>query len=165
MMDNISTRCDEVRVDAEKRMVTVLGYIYATKKEDDNDYHLILGTKTCKKPDCFMTAEVSGVPRLSKDRAKLEKARDEFEDQITSFTPSGGMPTGSDYLRFQTPIPVQVTGPLFYDADHKIDRDTREGGVGPAWARPSTSWEIHPVVRIEFDPTSNGVPLTIAQLQ
>jgi hypothetical protein len=165
MIDSgISTRCDEARVDSEKRVVMVLGYLYAAKKEADNDYHLILGTKNCKNADCFMTAEVSGVPRLVKDRTNLAKARDDFEDQIADFTPSGGMPGDGAYLRFQPPIPVRVTGPLFYDADHKIKRDTREGAVGPSYARPSTSWEIHPVVRIEFEPTSNGVPLTIARL-
>src|SRR5258705_13999093 len=48
MMDNVSTRCDEVRVQAENGMVMVVGYLYAAKKEADNDYHLILGSKNCK---------------------------------------------------------------------------------------------------------------------
>jgi hypothetical protein len=78
MMDTITTRCDEVRVAAEKRMVVVVGYLYAAKKEGDNDYHLILGSKSCSNPDCFMTAEVSGVPRIAKDRTVLARARSEF---------------------------------------------------------------------------------------
>jgi hypothetical protein len=164
MMDSgITKHCDELRVKAERRMVIVVGYLYAATKENDNDYHLILGTKDCKDPDCFMTAEVTGVPRLPKNRPQLEKARNEFEEQIGEFTPSGGLPPRGPYLRFRTPVPVRVTGPLFYDADHEIDRKTREGAVGPDYATPSTSWEIHPVVRIEIEPTSNGVPLNIAQ--
>ena len=86
------------------------------------------------------------------------------EDQITDLTPSGKLPGGGKYVRFDPAIPVRIAGPLFYDADHKIDRDTREGVVGPSFARPSTSWEIHPVVRIEFEPTSNGAPIPIAYL-
>lgn len=167
MIDSgIAKHCDVVRVKAENRMVLVVGYLYAAKKEEnDNDYHLILGTKGCKDPDCFMTAEVSGVPRLFKNRAQLEKARNEFEAQIVEFTSSGGLPGKKDYLRFHTPVPVRVTGALFYDADHKINRKTREGAVGPDYASPSTSWEIHPVTRIEFQPTNNGAPLNIAERQ
>lgn len=165
MMDSgISTRCNQARVKAEQRMVMVVGYLYAAKKEADNDYHLIIGTKNCKSPNCFMTAEVTGVPRLPKDRTKLAKARDEFEDEVKDLTPSGKLPGGGAYVRFDPAIPVRITGPLFYDADHKIKRDTREGAVGPSFARPSTSWEIHPVVRIEFEPTSNGAPIPIAYL-
>jgi hypothetical protein len=165
MIDSgITKDCDELRGKAENRMVMVVGYLYAAKKEDnDNDYHLILGTKGCKDPDCFMTAEVSGVPRLHKNRAQLEKARNEFEEQVVEFTSSGGLPGRKDYLQFHTPVPVRVTGALFYDADHKINRETRKGAVGPVYAKPSTSWEIHPVVRIEFEPTNSGAPLDIAQ--
>jgi hypothetical protein len=160
MLDaGISTNCDEVRTPSEQRMVSVIGYLYAMKKEADNDYHLILGTKTCKKPDCFMTAEVSGIPRLTANRQELASSRQHFETQIQQYVDDGNGATDGGYFRFDPPIRVQVQGPLFYDADHKIKTSPRAGTVGPTYARPSTSWEIHPVVSIELDPTNDERPI------
>jgi hypothetical protein len=155
----ISTKCDEVRTPAERRMVSVVGYLYAMKKEGDNDYHLILGTKTCKKSDCFMTAEVSGIPRLTANRQELATARQHFETAIQQYVDDGNGATDGGYFRFDPPIRVQVRGPLFYDADHKIKTAPRAGTVGPAYARPSTSWEIHPVTAIDLEPSADEMPI------
>jgi hypothetical protein len=146
----VSTKCDETRHPQERRIVTVTGYLYAMKREDDNDYHLILGAKNCSKPGCFMTAEVSGIPRIATNKQQLATARKHFQSQIEKFAGDGKVSGG--YFKFDPPIPVEVTGPLFYDADHKINQQTHAGAVGPSFARPSTSWEIHPVMQIELDP-------------
>jgi hypothetical protein len=41
------------------------------------------------------------------------------------------------------PIHLRVTGALFFDGAHAI------GSVGPAYAKPFTVWENHPVLTIE----------------
>jgi hypothetical protein len=136
----------------------VVGYLYALLNEPDNDFHLILGTKTCKKPDCFMTAEVSGIPRIPANRRELADVRKQFQTQIQPYIDDGSAGGGGKYFVFDPPIPVRVVGPLFYDSKHKIDRKTREGAVGPEFARPSTSWEIHPVTQIDVNPDADERP-------
>ena len=39
----ITEDADSDRVQEEKRNVSVTAFLYATKKEADNDYHMILG--------------------------------------------------------------------------------------------------------------------------
>ena len=68
-MKNLSgiTRDTMTRVDAEKRNVRVTGFIYAFKKEDDNDYHVILGDPLGTDPPVYLNVEVpasrSAAPR------------------------------------------------------------------------------------------------------
>ena len=56
------TRDTMARVDAENRNVRVTGFIYAFKKEDDNDYHIILGDPLGTDPPVYLNVEVSGIP-------------------------------------------------------------------------------------------------------
>ena len=51
------------------------------------------------------------------------------------------------YVKFDPPIPVRVTGSLFWDIEHPPPNT-----VGPTDRRPKTAWEIHPVTKIEFEP-------------
>jgi hypothetical protein len=114
-------------------------FIFAAKKEDDNDYHLILCTDPQKHPIQYMTAEVTGIPESGPFRDKLIKPRRQFKQYFDN-----SLPGKSKYEKYDSPIPVQVTGPLFYDIDHPA------GAVGPKGHRPETSWEIHPVMDILF---------------
>ena len=50
------------------------------------------------------------------------------------------------YTGWGDAVPVYVAGSLFYDTEHK------PGVVGPAFARPKTSWEIYPISKILFEP-------------
>ena len=52
------------------------------------------------------------------------------------------------YDKYDPPIPVQIVGSLFFDVDHQ------PGEVGPVGMKPKTSWEIHPVSDIQFEPAS-----------
>jgi hypothetical protein len=133
----ITEDADSDRVDEEKRNVTVPAFLYATKKEADNDYHLILGTNDAGQ---FMTAEVSGLPPAGNIRARLKVARDAFKQFFS------GQPIGTSYKKFDPPIPVRISGSLFFDVDHPA------GVVGPEPFKPKTAWEIHPVTSIEFEP-------------
>jgi hypothetical protein len=135
------------RVAEENRRVTVSGWLYAIKKEaNDNDYHMIVGTSPDGGSIHYMNMEITGLPLGGPDRAKLRVPRDGLKqflsDQQTRVGTSG-------YLRFEDPVPVRVTGSLFYDIDH------RPGVVGSFKEPkrvPATAWEVHPVSEIVFEP-------------
>ena len=86
-----------------------------------------------------MNAEISGLPQGA-FRKPLTIPRQAFKDYFGANIP------GRSYSVFDSPIPVTVTGSLFYDIDHK------PGVVGPGDLKPQTSWEIHPVSTITFEP-------------
>jgi hypothetical protein len=128
------------RVAEEEKNVTVSAYLYALKKEADNDFHIILGSDPDSSVSRFMTAEVSGLPEAGPFKAPLKAVRDKFKSN-----PATSQVNTSSYIVFDPPIPVAVKGSLFYDVDHQ------PGEIGPSGYRPQTSWEIHPVTDIDFD--------------
>ena len=127
----------------EQRNTRVDGFIYAAKKESDNDFHLIVGDRLCTQGSCLITVEISGIPaELSNpDRRALIDARCKF---LAHF--SGKEPGRSQYIKYDPPLHVSVTGSPFFDVDHPA------GIVGPAKLKPDTAWEIHPVSDITFEP-------------
>jgi hypothetical protein len=134
-------RTTDTRVDAEKRNVRVTGFIHAFKKEGDNDYHVILGDGPLALDPVYLNVEVSGIPvgGTNANRKILIAVREEFKQ---AFNLGSTGPIG--YKKPHDPIPVRITGSLFWDVDHK------PGVVGPGDLKPKTSWEIHPVSAIEF---------------
>jgi hypothetical protein len=127
------------RVAQERRVVTVPALIYAASKEQDNDFHLILGDANAADTGKFMNAEISGLP-AGQFRQPLQVPRQAFRDFFGANLP------GRFYSVFTPPIPVTVAGSLFYDVDHP------PGEVGPTGLKPQTSWEIHPISTIAFEP-------------
>ncbi|MDQ3022631.1 MAG: hypothetical protein M3R36_19015 [Bacteroidota bacterium] len=134
----ISQSENSKRVFEEKRNVKILRtFIYAIKREPDNDYHIIIGNL----PDnnVYLNIENTGLPGgRSKYYRKLKNVRKKFEDKF-------GELCRTSYLRFNPPVPIQINGSLFYDVEH------RPGVVGPAGLKPQTSWEIHPVTNVVFE--------------
>jgi hypothetical protein len=141
MADMGITRATDDRVEAEMRNVRVRGFIHAFKKEGDNDYHVILGDGPDADAPVYLNVEVSGIPvgGTNANRKRLAAVRDQFKQ---AFNLGATGPAG--YKRPHEPIPVRVTGSLFWDVDHK------PGAVGPADLKPKSAWEIHPVSAIEF---------------
>jgi hypothetical protein len=135
------TRSTDTRVDAEKRNVHVKGFIHAFKKEGDNDYHVILGDGPDANNGVFLNVEVSGIPvgGTNANRNRLIQVRELFKNTLHL-----GATGPNGYKRPHEPIPVEITGSLFWDVDHK------PGKVGPSDMAPKTSWEIHPVSEIKF---------------
>ena len=135
------------RVAAEERNVRVTGYIYAFKKEDDNDYHVILGDALNTVPPVYLNVEVSGIPvgGAAANRATLTSVRNDFKSafQIGATGPSKYKRPHDEFGQL-SPVPVQITGSLFWDVDHPA------GAVGPDDFKPKTAWEIHPVSAIVF---------------
>jgi hypothetical protein len=127
----------ESRLPDEERNVRVKAWIYAVKYEDDKDFHVILGSSRTKSKAHFMNAEVSALPKpATGDTPTLQHVREQMRDVL-------GLFPGARYHKPTKPIAVEVEGSLFYDIDHG------PGVVGPAGMRPETSWEIHPVTKLE----------------
>jgi hypothetical protein len=133
----ISKDAKSPRVAEEQGNVQVDAFIYAAKKETDNDFHIIVGDDPDSGSGRFLNVEVSGLPTGGEFKATLTAARQQFRDLVQGHLP---VPTG--YHRYQPPIPVTVTGSIFYDVDHL------PGTVGPSFAKPTTAFEIHPVTSI-----------------
>jgi len=79
------------------------------------------------------------LPQMN-NRERLKKPREDFKEFF------GDEPPPCRYKVFTKPIPVRITGSLFYDIDHA------PGVVGTGPYKPRTAWEIHPVTKIEFEP-------------
>jgi hypothetical protein len=99
------------RVDEEDRNVSVAAFFYAASREDDNDFHPAIGDDGTNAVN-IMDVEISGLPMSGPDRGSLEAANEDFANVL-----NGRLP-GSRYAFYDPPIPVQVTGSLFYDVDY-----------------------------------------------
>src|SRR5262245_22997225 len=76
----IKTTASSGRVKEENRNVKVKAFLYAASREDDNDFHLIVGRSATKSPEMYMTMEVSGLPpKNSPALPELTAARDAFK--------------------------------------------------------------------------------------
>ena len=142
--DEMETKLDKKspRVAEENVNVRLINniFLYAMKKEGDNDYHVIIGDNKIRSKATLLNVEISGVPKTGTASAKaaIQKVRDFFEDNFVDLC-------GSKYAVFsEKPIPIVIEGSVFFDIDHK------GGTVGPTGFRPKTAWEIHPISKINF---------------
>jgi hypothetical protein len=129
------------RVDEEKRNVTIRHaflYAYEYEKKDDHDYHLIIGTA---KEGILFTAECSGLPEAS---SADYKALLDVRKKLKCFIAQKPGEKNRSWTLYDPPIPIEISGSLFYDIDHA------PGAAGPKGYRPETSWEIHPISNIKF---------------
>jgi hypothetical protein len=129
------------RVAEERHNVSVIAYIHAVKHEagahGDRDFHVMLGSSATTGSGIFMTAEASALPPEGDQRQRLAAVRNQLLAILGTCRCEGR------FMQVSPPIQVQVTGSLFFDGAHGI------GSVGPAYAKPFTVWEIHPILEIE----------------
>jgi hypothetical protein len=129
------------RVPEERHNVSVVAYIHAVKHETgprgDRDFHVMLGSSPTIGSGIFLTAEASGLRAHGVHRQQLESARAELLSIV------GICRCDGHFMQVSPPIPVRVTGSLFFDGAHGI------GSVGPAYAKPFSVWELHPIMSIE----------------
>jgi hypothetical protein len=135
---------DSDRVTEEQRNVTVNAFLYALRKEADNDYHMILGDDPNREQVRYLNSEVSGLPTGGPFKPLLTQVRNDFK---AFFSTDVLEHAKTRYVTFNPPIPVRVSGSLFWDIEH-VPPDT----VGPTAHKPRTAWEIHPVTKIVFEP-------------
>jgi hypothetical protein len=138
----ITKNVDDPRTAEEQHNVEVTAFLYASRKESDNDFHCIIGAAPDHAP-AFFNVEISGLPLGGEFRQPLKDVRDGFKTFFSDSLP------GPRYVKFDPPIPVHIKGALFFDVDHPA------GAVGPTGLRPATAWEIHPVSTIELEPASH----------
>lgn len=139
----ISTAPTSDRVAEEKRNVRVDCFLYAASREDDNDFHLIVG-RAPELAEKYLTVEISGLPpAAAASFVALKAARDAF------FAFFGSNLPGTSYDFYDPPIPVRLEGSLFFDFSH-----AKGSRPGPQRLRKKMPvvWEIHPVSRIVFEP-------------
>ena len=140
----IKTTATSNRVKEEKRNVRVNVFLYAASRENDNDFHLILGRDPDTTPEMYMTMELSGLPPSSSASfEKLKAARDAYKAFFGDDLP------GTRYDFYDPPIPVQIEGSLFWDASHSSGQ---RPGPKSLKSRMSTIWEVHPIIKIVFNP-------------
>ena len=136
----ITTAATSDRVEEEKRNVSVDAWLYAASREDDNDFHIILGRDPEESERKFMNAEVSGLPPANaSSRTKIAATRKSFAAIVQQQTP------GTTYDFYDPPIPITVQGSLFWDASHAPPAE----GPGPKKVKPKQVWEIHPITSIK----------------
>ncbi|GAB2546584.1 hypothetical protein [Spirosoma aerophilum] len=132
------------RVEKEKRNVRVNAFLYAASRENDNDYHLIIGRAQDAQPFQCMNVEISGLPPADSRFFKpINTGRDAFKTFFKNKLP------GTSYSFYSPPFPVVVEGSLFFDMSHATGSQP-----GPQDLRPfiPTVWEIHPITNIVFEP-------------
>jgi hypothetical protein len=121
--------------------VQVPAYIVAVKpREDDHDLHVIISDRTRGADRYFMNVEVSGLPRNHMDEPAFARVRAEIRSVVPEVDEGG-----SGYIRVSPAARVLIQGSLFFDGDHGAGC---QSCPGPAWAKPTTVWEIHPVFSI-----------------
>lgn len=119
-------------------------YIFGVKREDDNDFHLILGSsKSLEKDQLFFTAEISGLPDSNSSYfSTLSATRNKF---ISHF----GSDAQKEYVFVASsknpPIHLDyIVGSLFFDNHHYSGHSSVKG------FKVCSAWEIHPVTAIQF---------------
>ena len=134
---NITTAPNNPRVPQENNNIQLNGiFLFAIKRENDNDYHIIIGDKNKK----FFNVEISGLPPHSAASfITLSKTRTAVETYFGKPNCNVG-----GYNVFPQGIKIQISGSTFYDIDHA------PGTIGPQGYMPATAWEIHPVTDIKF---------------
>jgi hypothetical protein len=143
----ITTAATSNRVKEEKRNIRVPVFIYAASREDDNDFHLILGRDPSKSPEMYMTMELSGLPPAgSASFKKLKAVRDAFK-KFFADNFEGNLP-GTSYDFYDPPISVEVEGSLFFDMSHASGS---RPGPKSLKSRMPVIWEVHPLSKMTFE--------------
>ena len=130
-------------VDEDFNVFVKKAYIFYISKEEDGDFHIIIGDLVNGEKKNLMTAEVSGLPKDKTTKAYflLERTRrqlyEQFPDFFTgrkkTFTPKDNFPE------------IAIRGSLFFDTRHSA------GQIGTGSSKPETVWEIHPITYFKFN--------------
>lgn len=140
----ITDDANSKRVFEERRNVRLRVWLYAASREDDNEFHLILGRAPGIMPEAFMTMELAGLPRSDSNAfARLKATRDAYKHFFGNKMPGG------TYHHYDPPIPVEIEGALFFDINHAHGTPP---GPKKLRDRMPTVWEVHPISNIVFEP-------------
>lgn len=134
----ISSDCNSIRQPEEKENVYLEGvYIYVILREDDGDYHLIVGDGINAAPETLLSVEISALPETTSSfYSTLKKVRNDFEKKFSTCSRKNLW-----NHRAENPLPkIAIKGTLFYDIRHaKQGVHSGDGAV-----KTATFWEVHP---------------------
>ncbi len=140
----ITTELNSDRVQEEERNVRLRAFLYAASRENDNDFHLIVGRDPTADPPMYITMEVSGLPAPGETSfAALKAARDAFKAFFGNDLP------GASYDFYDPPVAIEVQGSLFFDMSHA---NGRSPGPPSLHDDMPVIWEVHPITEIIFEP-------------
>lgn len=146
MHSNDSVRHENsLRCAAEQRNVVLFDvYILGVKREDDGDFHLLVGSKPeSDKKQKIITAEVSGLPDPSSPAyAALAAVRKIYETQFGNKT-TEGLVFFSDAKHPAVHL-QHISGSLFFDNHHYSSHSSIKN------LKADSCWEIHPVTGLVF---------------
>jgi hypothetical protein len=157
--DNMTTAFRSVRYPetpgakfGEGAVVRTSGYVRLVAGEPDGDFHIQLSV-TADTFDNSLVVEVpKDDPAFVTDTGVSAAARTVRNFVMTQL--KTGDPTGR-VVRIVGPAYVEVTGQLFFDAEHQaaMSKGVYRGKSIAGQQLPSkTSWVIHPITRIAFAP-------------
>ncbi len=133
----ISESATSPRVAEEKKNVRITKvYICGIYRENDNDFHMIIGNGMTGSARKLLNVEVSGLPASG---TALDAVRQQIKEKFGDITCGSGA-----YKPLGQLIPITIEGSIFFDIDHP------SGKVGFPNYKPTTSWEIHPIKKIVF---------------
>ena len=108
--------------------------------EGDRDFHVIVGDSPDTALATYLNVEVSGLPpNSSKNYQPLREARKQFLELFSDYNFTNA------FKYINPPRKVKIKGSLFFDGQHNHSCRTCPG---PAYAKPGTVWEIHPIYSI-----------------
>jgi hypothetical protein len=139
-MDQYNLGQTSTRTQPEKLNVHVKkAWLYVFSKEDDKDYHLLIGNKAdFSEADYLFSAEISALAvNFTQDNDQLKKVRKKALD----FLKTQKNCNSTEYI---LSIPVEVKGSLFFDYQHRTKTSKCKA------VQANTAWEIHPVYDIVF---------------
>jgi len=116
-------------------------FIYVIIREDDGDYHLIVGDKQHTAGETLMNVEISALPDPSSPfYNKLKTVRDKFKSRFS-------MCSKKNFWETHVTLPeISVKGTLFFDKRHANSGQH----AGNNTIKTKTFWEIHPATYIKF---------------
>jgi hypothetical protein len=116
-------------------------FIYVIIRENDGDYHLIIGNGHDTTSNTLMNVEVAALPESSSPYYnKLKNVRNKFEHRYS-------MCSKKNFWETHKVLPeISVKGTLFFDLRHANAGEH----AGNSHIKTETFWEIHPATYIKF---------------
>ncbi|MCX6626868.1 MAG: hypothetical protein NTW28_04460 [Candidatus Solibacter sp.] len=129
----------------EGKLVTTTGWLYLVGGEGDGDYHIQISGSASTGDHCLIVEVPNPDPKFTAStdlRPKFAAVREFIKAKMLA----GKDPSTAGSVMTH-PVPVTVTGILFYDDSHVGTPPRGKKGM-----KAATLWELHPVTAIAFAP-------------
>lgn len=133
-------------------LVRTQGFVRLVAGEDDGDFHIQISETNDTFDNCLVVEVPKDDAEFVKDAAivpAIKSVRDFVTTQLKTGDPTGRV------VRIVGPAYVEVTGQLFFDAEHQAAMAKgvfRGKSINGKQLPSKTSWEIHPILKMAFAP-------------